>query len=375
MSNRLVYLDTGRGGAALVVLWHHVMVFAGSRIESALDRQPVLLQGLRFISDLNFHAVMLFFFISGWSILLSVRKLTPTGGQTAWETYLWHRARRILPMFWISLLWAYVLTSFVPRPEAERSLVTLLGNLVFLQTPVAKATLVLPFAGNGPLWSLSFEVWYYLALPVLVLAVDAAVPRRLQRAELGLMLGAAIGVAAIGLNRLAPNPLLLFASLWPVWLAGYLFGLSSVDPNRQLQCLAAMFTVTAAYWGLAGYLRSDTLGALREGFIVASLVGALTVAGRVEPVRRFLALGPVRMAVDVLAHIGHGGYSIYILHYPLLILLAHQNFGPDAVLIAALALVILAPTLETSLQRQVNRLGRAHGRRRHAAANTEDSYE
>ena len=54
---------------------------------------------------------------------------------------------------------------------------TLLGNLAFLQDFFAR-----PYGSNGPLWSLSYEFWFYLVFPLLVGAGSvgggALAPRR-----------------------------------------------------------------------------------------------------------------------------------------------------------------------------------------------------
>ena len=42
-----------------------------------------------------------------------------------------------------------------------------MGNLFFLQT-----IFVPPFGSNAPLWSLSFEFWYYLLFPLCLFALS-----------------------------------------------------------------------------------------------------------------------------------------------------------------------------------------------------------
>lgn len=355
MKERLLLLDAGRGLAALIVLVHHLMVFEGDALARVLAGSAgLLLKVLNVVSSFNFHAVMFFFFISGWSIFLSVRRLTNTDGEVAWSRYLWHRARRILPMFWIALAWSFWLTMRSVHPEVDRSATALIGNLFFLQTsPAAQGAWFAPFAGDGPLWSLSYEVWYYLMLPV-VIAIMSYVPARIRSVSMGVFTSISIGVAAIGLNRIAPNPFLLFATLSPVWVAGYVFALS-LSQNRQARTSATILGALLLISGLAFFIRSDTLVAMQNGYAVASTVVALVGLGRLRVIAATLKQPAARAGVGVLAYVGLGSYSIYILHYPLLIFLTERQTTLPWVCAAILALVVIAPGLESCLHRRLVR--------------------
>jgi peptidoglycan/LPS O-acetylase OafA/YrhL len=359
MSARLIYLDTGRGFAAIVVLWHHVMVLYGPQIEVRLGKEGLLVRLLEAVSNLNFHAVMLFFFISGWSIFLSLRGIDDLEGQPRWRVYFWHRARRILPLFWFSLLWSWTFAVLGSRHDIDQSISTLVGNLVFLQTAAtAKGTLFVPFAGNGPLWSLSYEVWYYLALPVLHWVIASNVSKPFRKVEVGVFVSIGLGVLMIGLQQVLPNPFILFATLWPVWLAGYLFGSCASKGRLEIRAAFSVVLAALALLGLTLILRSDTLGALRDGYLAAACVVGVIQVYKLPLLAQSLGWWPMQCVVRGFAYIGIGSYTIYILHYPLLSFLkgAVVGGGLRMVFYSLLGLVLLAPLFEMWLQVKMKRL-------------------
>lgn len=351
---RLLYLDAGRGLAALVVLVHHVMVFNGARISERAGPGSLVVACLNFLSELNGLAVMFFFFISGWSIFLSVERTRSSDGRSFWLTYLWHRARRILPVFWLALLWSWFLLG--GRPDVDDSISALIGNVAFLQTSTSMTGYwFAPFSGNGPLWSLSYEVWYYLALPPLVLLFGAQLEKRFQFALFGSVL---IGVAAIALNCMAPIPLLAFASLWPVWMAGYLFASRSCAGGIDHRSANAAIALAGLLWLLTLIVESDTLNALLRGYLIVACAVYLVRAHDTAMFDRILELRPAQWATRGLAYVGLGSYSIYIFHYPLLKFLSDGGAAARLTWICAsvVALVLLAPAFETWLQSKVKRL-------------------
>ncbi|HTB79811.1 MAG TPA: acyltransferase [Opitutaceae bacterium] len=100
------------------------------------------------------HAgVMLFFMLSGYVIGLTDPE--PFSANAA-KDYLSRRALRILPIYII----AWFFSALVSSGESVRAII---GNLFFLQNldPYFSTTL-LPIKANGPLWSLHYEVMYYL---------------------------------------------------------------------------------------------------------------------------------------------------------------------------------------------------------------------
>jgi peptidoglycan/LPS O-acetylase OafA/YrhL len=145
-SGRVVYdypLDGLRGLAALWVAYAHIF---GFRYELDPTYHPT------FPFQHYFHAahggVLIFFMLSGYVIGLTNR--SPFSRANALQ-YLLRRFIRLYPIYAISIVLA-VLTS--PFDTWK----TVVGNLFFLQGPIAAL-----LSGNGVLWTLHYEVVYYLA--------------------------------------------------------------------------------------------------------------------------------------------------------------------------------------------------------------------
>ncbi len=120
----------------------------------------------------GYQAVMIFFVLSGYFISSSILRVF-IGNKWKWSDYFINRIIRL----WIVLLPGLLLTFFwgklqmnlfgIDQKIQELSgLSTFIGNLFFLQ-----GILVEPYGLNGPLWSLSYEFWYYVLFPILILSI------------------------------------------------------------------------------------------------------------------------------------------------------------------------------------------------------------
>jgi peptidoglycan/LPS O-acetylase OafA/YrhL len=113
-------------------------------------------------------AVVGFLLVSGYSIAASFERDA--------EGFYRRRFLRIYPLYFVAVLFSFFLelSSGGRAQAAQYTLVSLgwvtaLGNLFFLQTFVVK-----PIQFDGPVWSLSIEVFYYALAPFF-----ASLPRRL----------------------------------------------------------------------------------------------------------------------------------------------------------------------------------------------------
>jgi peptidoglycan/LPS O-acetylase OafA/YrhL len=177
-SRRVTIAESGvlaRGGNSFGLLR---LVFAGSVIAShsyligALGKEPLFALSHGRLT-LGSVAVWGFFGLSGALVGLSAEGAATT-------TYLWHRARRILPAYWACLMVsAFGFGALIARLQhlplatiadpANLSARTFVVNNVTLgyqQAPVGGVLNRLPytFAVNGSLWSLAYEAACYLML-------------------------------------------------------------------------------------------------------------------------------------------------------------------------------------------------------------------
>ena len=319
--NRIVTLDSLRAVVALVVVIHHFWTIFYSEIHAQFG--DMALTTLDMVQAQNHRAVMAFFVLSGFTIALTTQGRSPVRWKTAHD-YLHRRIRRIVPLFYFSLAWTAALGAIFGTSGEERDFAwrTLAGNLLFLQTSSsAHGNWFVPYGGNGPYWSLSYEMAYYLVLPLVLVAVGAVateagpVPNRIRLRLIALGLSAM--VAGLAMMSYAPSPFALFATVWIVWIAG--FCAQGFEPKPL--SLLIMGLPTLGSWALAGILalagrRSDTLTGATEGTLLAFAFGVL-VTWRGWTSLRLVRLFDKKFNA-VFARIGRGSYATYLLHYPLL---------------------------------------------------------
>jgi peptidoglycan/LPS O-acetylase OafA/YrhL len=169
---RHIYIvESARGFAALYVMLTHVaeMLYlptlypADSHITIAIDL--VMIYGTQ--------AVLLFFVLSGFSIHYASadRDLSQKSGLI---NYYYFRWRRIYPVFLVALFFGYSadILGYCPFTQdhseyiKDFDLARILYTLGFLTDRPYMTGLISPVLhGNAPLWSLSYEVIYYLIYP------------------------------------------------------------------------------------------------------------------------------------------------------------------------------------------------------------------
>jgi peptidoglycan/LPS O-acetylase OafA/YrhL len=151
----MVGLDLLRGFAALIVLIGHVR--GASFVEyGALpkDQQGFISAAFFGVSRLGHEAVLIFFVLSGFlvggQIIRSVR-----AGTFDIKPYVIDRSTRILT----PLIPACVLTAILSFSMLHQSpsITQIISNMVGLNDVLAPT-----FKHNAPLWSLSYEIWFYV---------------------------------------------------------------------------------------------------------------------------------------------------------------------------------------------------------------------
>ena len=337
MKKRIETLDGLRGFAAMLVVFHHVFKFYSTEIQEACSDWVFSLAV--FLSELNFLAVLFFFILSGFSIALSLS----TKRAFDWKKYGARRAKRILPVYFLALVLAGFIGWFVPGVEVL--LVDLIGNIFFLQSPESGRHWFAPFAGNGPLWSLSFEVWFYLITPFLLRWLMGM---RANNAYLILFGSLFASVVCIGLNSVVFVPFLLFQSYYFVWLTGFLLHRAvTEDSSRNFKLyLFSLIATLCSLFMMSHWLESDTLNALLQGNVLAIVFSLLLYFGISRNVKWFFQLPRFLRSWK---YIGEGSYALYALHMPLLILASHFQVPFMMMLFGWMVLLVACYFLETAI--------------------------
>ncbi|MEI6577353.1 MAG: acyltransferase [Bacteroidota bacterium] len=158
---KLEKLEALRGFAALYVVFFHVLP------------QSFYLWGINFGILFRFgpESVILFFILSGFVIKYTYEK----SRDKTFKTYFIRRFLRLyVPLIAIFLL-GYVLKCLDEGTFTNPELLTLGGNLLMLQDVATQKPNVLcgVYLANGPLWSLSYEWWFYMLFFLLVTKIKS----------------------------------------------------------------------------------------------------------------------------------------------------------------------------------------------------------
>lgn len=160
------FLNHTRWIAALCVCTAHLrnLLFPDAGEAGSLS---LFAKSFYFLTLFGTQAVVVFFVVSGLlvgaSTLIKIRQETFSA-----KKYAIDRATRLYTVLFpavagsVALQWSGI-TVTCSRPD---STLTIIGNMLFLQN-----ILVEPLCNNHPLWSLGNEAFYYLAAPLVIIAV------------------------------------------------------------------------------------------------------------------------------------------------------------------------------------------------------------
>ncbi|MBS0341883.1 MAG: acyltransferase [Proteobacteria bacterium] len=147
---KLGRLEALRGLAALYVVFHHAV----------LSDQALANSGIGYLFRFGQEAVILFFLLSGFVINYSFK----SAEDKSFRSYFLKRSARIyIPLLLVmGLGWA--LECIRAGELVDPNLRTLVLNLLMLQdvAGLKPNVIVEPYMNNAPLWSLSYEWWFYM---------------------------------------------------------------------------------------------------------------------------------------------------------------------------------------------------------------------
>lgn len=197
LQGRIESLDVLRAICALLVLAAHLLG------ETSGLHAGVLMP----LASLGVEAVIGFFVLSGCVISLQSYR-----GPRA---YLRNRLLRILPIYYVALGGCLALMLWAHEPFLTTEL---LGNLFFLQNLFWTPLRPLDFFFSS--WSLNYELYYYLAFPLLIARPRLVLPFMALSILTGIGLYALPESGRYGVHEGAYMLLLHPLSLWCFWLVG-----------------------------------------------------------------------------------------------------------------------------------------------------------
>jgi peptidoglycan/LPS O-acetylase OafA/YrhL len=321
-------LDVIRAIAAFAVMFGHLRTLFFADFQH-LQSKSLPLQALYFFAGFGHQAVIVFFVLSGFLISSTVIR-SHVLGKWSWRDYAVNRGTRLyvvlvpgllLGFFWDRLgSWLFAAKGIYTHtlsdlgttvPLKNLTLGTLFGNLLFLQTILCET-----FGSNGPLWSLANEFWYYVLFPVALGAGLAWAKGRLRMAMPLTCLAVLIGIF-LGREIMAG---------FLIWLAGcaLVFVYSRVQLRSRTAALGMLcfFSVLAGVSLAVARIRQwdPLLSDLELGFVFTLFLFALLQHEVREDSSPHSAV----------AHRFAGfSYSLYVLHFPLLLFFRSWLVPPE----------------------------------------------
>ncbi len=295
---------------------------------------PVVL----FHAGLGFHGgfvgVDIFFVISGY-LLSSIVIQEISEKRFSFLQFYERRFRRLAPAFMAMLAATYVAFACVMLPEDFEALGRSALGAIFFYANLHFYSTIDYFSQSADLmpllhmWSLSIEEQFYLLLPVTVLILLRVCPRRWLPALLGLGLLGSFALCIHYTNAYRPYGFYMpHTRAWEL-LAGTLLAALPRLPGSQR---SANILGTLALAAIAVALFTFDEDGAFPGWIAAIPVlatVALIHGGGVAPhswPARLLALPPF-------VFIGRISYSLYLWHWPVIVLVRYADLSPDSRLV------------------------------------------
>ena len=322
-----VHMDAIRGLAAVVVMLGHTRELffpslTGARHDqsyTSTNPSSAALSPMPAKSGLTIgnEVVMIFFVLSGYlvggGVLKAVRR-----GTWSWQSYLIKRMTRL----WVVLIPALFLgvaldcaglyffppsTSIYGSPAQQQvvhdltntlSIRVILGNCIFLQSLVVKTA-----GTNDSLWSLANEFWYYMAFPIILLALRQH-QKRIVRAIY--LLAFALIILLLGWHA---------SLLFLIWLLGALLSLVPRIVTIKTAKIASLAMAILLPLVIVAAKRAPLSTYQAECVVAIYFTGLLyLILHQVEKA----ANNSYKRASSFLSRIS---YTLYLVHLPIAVLL------------------------------------------------------
>jgi peptidoglycan/LPS O-acetylase OafA/YrhL len=314
-AERVASLTGIRAVAALLVMLTHAAYTTGNYTQGYV--------GLMY-SRMEI-GVAIFFVLSGFLLFGPWVKALASGGPSpSVRRYAWHRVRRIMPAYAVTVIAAYLLYHFrTAGPNPGHTWMGFLRNLSLTQIYTDDYLFSYLHQGLTQMWSLAVEVAFYVVLPLLAYLLVVVLCRRRWRPVL-LLTGLA------GLALLTPAWLIFVhttdflpdgARLWlPTYLSWFIGGMMLAvlqSMGVRTYAMASVPLAVACFFIVSTPIGGDPTTSpaeLREALVKVAFYAVIAVL-MVAP----LALGDRGLYAKFLASrpmvfLGEISYEIFLIH-------------------------------------------------------------
>ena len=297
----------------------------------------------------GYAGVDVFFAISGYVVISSLHREQARRGRVDWIRFGIRRARRLLPLLWLTVMASLALAYwlFLPFGEFQRfcksaiAALTMSANLFFWQFGGSYFSPGIEQSPLMHLWSLSVEEQFYLLLPIVFLATRW--PRLGGLTRLAWWL-TAVSLALMAWGSFAHPTASFYLPFTRAWEFGA-GALAALLPCRRQPHLGLGYGLLAGVVLCFLVLDTSLPGKVFWAGIAALLTALLLwqSKGQLD-----LARAPAVLRSDALIWIGQRAYAWYLLHWPAMVFYRSywledtSLLGPLAVAAASLGLAAVA---------------------------------
>lgn len=158
----ILSIEAIRGFAAIYVMLGHTV-----QLYRVYEYFPKLEFVIKTMFGYGHEAVILFFMVSGFSIHYS-SSLSDYNNIKEVKQYFYKRLKRIYPLFFICLVFSLVVLLLTNEiSTVKRNVLSF-----FFLTDLSEGAFLNPIPTNSPIWSLTYEVFYYLLYPFLLITIN-----------------------------------------------------------------------------------------------------------------------------------------------------------------------------------------------------------
>lgn len=322
--------------------------------------------------------VPIFFVLSGFLLFQPWVRATALGRpDPSVRRYAWHRVRRIMPAYVVTVALAYVIYHYrAAGPNPGHNWIGLLRNLTLTQIYTDNYMFGYLHQGLTQMWSLAVEVAFYVVLPLLAYVTLVWLCRRQWRP--GLLLAGLVAAAAITPAWLT---LVHTTDFLPdgarLWLPGYLAWFVAGMTLTVLQAMGVRcYGFVAIPLALICYLIASTPIAGEPTTSPAKLSEALVKAGFYAVIAALmvapLALGNRGWYARLLASrpmvwLGEISYEIFLVHLVLMEVVMVEVLHTPVYTGSMLALFVVTMVVTVPVSWLLHRLTRVRPAQREVA--------
>ena len=314
----LLHLDCLRGLSALLVCMGHLRNIFFIDFNEILVVDSFLVKFFYFITSLGHQAVMIFFVLSGFLVGGSVIKNLDN---FSFKKYLTNRITRLwvvlIPCLFLTLIIDELLLSNYPEllqgmyrnvinsgpsESYSQTLMTLMGNIFFLQTIFVKT-----YGTLEPVWSLANEFWYYILFPLVLIILDF-------KKKYNLILKSFYTIFLLIILYLLPIEITKYFLIWCLGVfAFYIYDQKKSSYHKfnfLLSSILLILTLIISKLKFLSLFNSDLLISLTVSYLIV-------VCPKINLDQNKIS----KLFKNVIIHLSNISYTLYLIHFPICMLI------------------------------------------------------